>query len=127
MPPWIRDVLWAAAAVRGALGLAPFLAAGLLVRRLGFPPEHDNASARLMARLFGVRDALLGVLAAWVIGHPADLPFIALVQAGADGGDLLSAAIPLARRQGIDRAAAMTAAFAGVGFAVWLAVWAAVH
>ena len=42
-------------------------AAGLSARLLGFPAHHDNATTRLMARWFGVRDIGLGVLVFWVL------------------------------------------------------------
>lgn len=58
---------------RIALGIAPFVAAGPASRTLGFPASHDNATSRLMGRLFGVRDVGLGVLALWALQHPEAL------------------------------------------------------
>ena len=121
--PLLRETLYAMGAGRTALGLAPFVAPELLSRRLGFPAAHDNPSARLLARLFGVRDIGLGVLAVWATADASRLPFMALFQAAADAGDILSASIPLLRRQGIDRAATATIGFASVGFVAWLSVW----
>ena len=109
---------------RIVLGVAPFVAVGFSIKLLGFPVEHDNQTARLMARLFGVRDAGLGVLALYAIDHPELLVPIILFNAAMDGGDLLSASIPLVRRAGIDRGAATTAAFADLGGSCWLAIWA---
>src|SRR5690349_19131306 len=79
---------------RIALGLAPFIAAGPASRLLGFPGHHDNPTARLMARFFGVRDAGLGVLAFYAVAHPEAAGFLFLFNAAMDLGDLLSTAIP---------------------------------
>jgi hypothetical protein len=40
-----------------------------------------------------------------------------------DAGDLGSAAVPLIKRQGIDRAAVSTGIFASLGGLSWLVVW----
>lgn len=108
---------------RIAIGLAPFVAAGAASRALGFPASHDSPTARLMGRFFGVRDAGLGVLAFYAVAHPATASFIFLFNAAMDGGDLVSVAIPLVRRDGITRAALASAAFALVGGLAWLTVW----
>jgi len=108
---------------RIALGLAPFVAAGPAARLLGFPAAHDTATARLMGRFFGVRDIGLGVLAFYAIAHPEVAPFIFLFNAAMDTGDLIAIAIPLVRRQGIDRAAVLSALFAATGGLGWILVW----
>src|SRR5438067_6844180 len=96
-------ILEAMAVGRIAIGLAPFVAAGPASRMLGFPRSHDTATARLMGRFFGVRDIGLGVLVLWALRHAEALPFVLLFNAAMDLGDLVSSAIPLVRRQGIDR------------------------
>jgi len=108
---------------RIALGLAPFFAAGPSARLLGFPVGHDNPTARLMGRLFGVRDIGLGVLAFYAIKHPETAAFLFLFNAFMDFGDLIAIAIPLIKRQGIDRGAAMSAAFALIAVPAWLVLW----
>jgi hypothetical protein len=108
---------------RIALGLAPFIAAGPASRMLGFPQKHDNATARLMGRLFGVRDIGLGVLAFYAVRHPEAAAFLFLFNAFMDLGDLVSVLIPLVKRQGIDRGAAMSGLFAMIGGLSWLVVW----
>src|SRR3982074_3358994 len=108
---------------RVVLGAAPFVAAGPSARLLGFPVAHDNATARLMARFFGVRDIGLGVLVLWALRHPEALPFVMLFNAAMDAGDFVAIAIPLVKRQGIDRAAALSALFAMTGGLGWLIVW----
>jgi hypothetical protein len=75
-----------------------------------------------MARFFGVRDIGLGVLAFYACKHPEALTFLIGFNALMDLGDLVAIAIPLVRRQGIDRAAWASAAFALGGGLGWLAV-----
>lgn len=105
------------------LGVAPFVASGLSSRLLGFPQAHDTPTTRLMARFFGVRDIGLGVLAFYAVSHPATASFLFLFNATMDAGDLVSIAIPLIRRQGIDRAAWLSALFALTGGTSWLTAW----
>jgi hypothetical protein len=120
----LRLVVSAMGVGRIALGLAPFVAAGPSSRLLGFPAAHDTATARLMARFFGVRDIGLGVLAFYAACHPEAASFLLLFNAFMDLGDLVAIAIPLVRRQGIDRAAVTSALFAATGGLGWLIVWA---
>lgn len=116
-------IIFAMGIGRILLGLAPFFAAGPISRLLGFPTDHDNATSRLMARLFGVRDVGLGVLAFYGLEHPEALGFVLIFNALTDFGDLAAIAIPLARRQGIDRGA-----WTSVGFALPAGLsWAAVY
>jgi len=107
------------------IGLAPFVAARLVSAKLGFPEAHDNPTARLMARLFGVRDVGLGVLAFYAVLHPATAAFVMLFNAAMDAGDLVSAGVPLVKRQGIDRGATRSGALALLGGLAWVAVWLA--
>lgn len=108
---------------RVALGVAPFVAAGPSSRLLGFPAGHDNATARLMGRFFGVRDIGLGVLAFYALSHPQAATFIFLFNALMDMGDLFAIGIPLIKRQGIDRAALRSAVFASIGGLGWIVMW----
>jgi Domain of unknown function (DUF4267) len=108
---------------RIALGVAPFVAAGASARLLGFPAAHDTPTARLMGRFFGVRDIGLGVLVFYALRHPEAAPFIYLFNAFMDFGDLFAIAIPLIKRQGIDRAALLSAMFAATGGTLWIIVW----
>ena len=112
---------------RIALGVAPFIAAGPASRLLGFPQSHDSPTARLMGRFFGVRDIGLGVLVFYALAHPEVARFVFLFNAFMDGGDLLATAIPLVKRQGIDRGAVSSALFATTGGTGWLLVWALVR
>ena len=105
------------------LGLAPFVAAGPASRLLGFPAKHDNPTARLMARFFGVRDIGLGILAFYAVRHPETAPFLFLFNAAMDAGDLFAISLPLVKRDGIDRGAALSALFAIAGGIGWLVLW----
>jgi hypothetical protein len=109
--------------VRIALGIAPFAASGPASRLLGFPAAHDNPTSRLMGRLFGVRDVGLGVLAFYAIAHPETAAFLFLFNAFMDLGDLIAISIPVLKRQGIDRAAILSALFALTGGAGWVVLW----
>jgi hypothetical protein len=118
----LHHIILAMGVGRIILGLAPFVAASRSSRLLGFPEQHDTATARLMARFFGVRDIGLGVLVFYGLRHPEALAFILLFNALTDFGDLVAISIPLVRRQGIDRAALSSAAFALPAGLGWLAV-----
>jgi Domain of unknown function (DUF4267) len=120
MPPSSQQDAALAAAGRVAIGAAAVLAPGPTSRLLGFPRQHDSATARLMGRLFGIRDVALGVLV-WQVREDRELSrFAYKLNAWVDAGDMAAAAAPLLRRRGIDRASAATAAFAFAGANIWL-------
>ncbi len=123
-PHTLTTLIYAFAVGRTLIGLAPFVSAGRTAAMLGFPKDHDNASARIMARLFGVRDIGLGALAAWAATDIDKLHFVMPFQAAMDLGDLISAAIPVLKKQGINRGAVMTGLFAICGATAWLSVFA---
>jgi len=104
---------------RVLIGLAPIVAAAPSSRLLGFPAAHDNPTARLMGRLFGVRDIGLGALVAMHLDDPAALRKAFWLNLAMDLGDAAMIAVPLARRQGIDRAAGLSLAFALGGATAW--------
>lgn len=116
-------VFYALAGGRMALGLAPIVAADPASRLLGFPVEHQNPSARLFGRLFGVRDIGLGLLVLAMMSDPDDLRWALLFNAFHDMGDMAVIAIPLLKRQGIDKAASLSLGFAFGGFCSWVLVW----
>ncbi|MCB9743668.1 MAG: DUF4267 domain-containing protein [Alphaproteobacteria bacterium] len=105
---------------RVALGLAPIVAFEPSMRLLGFPPEHDNPSARLTTRLFGVRDIGLGVLTMASTQDPESLRRAYLFNAAIDLADASLIAVPLLRDEGIDQAAALSLGFALGGCSAWL-------
>lgn len=120
----LSSIIFAMGIGRIILGFVPFVAAKPSAKLLGFPEKHDNPTTRLMARWFGVRDIGLGVLVFWSLRHPETLPFVLLFNAAADFGDLFAISIPLVRRQGIDRAALVSSAFALPAAIAWLCIFA---
>jgi hypothetical protein len=116
----LTHIIFAMGVGRILLGLVPFVAARPSARLLGFPVDHDTPTTRLMARFFGVRDVGLGVLVFWGLEHMSALPFILLFNSLTDFGDLFAIAIPLVKRQGIDRAAWTSVGFALPAGAGWL-------
>jgi uncharacterized protein YjeT (DUF2065 family) len=127
MTPTVKTIVFAMGICRILIGLAPFVAAGAASRLLRFPASQDSPTARLMARFFGVRDIGLGVLAFYAIAHPETALFLFLFNAVMDAGDLLSIAIPIVKREGIDRAAYGSAFFALAGGCAWVTVWGVVR
>ena len=123
MSPLFKIVVSGMALGRIAIGAAPFVAAGPSARMLGFPVAHDNPTARLMARMFGVRDIGLGVLLLWGLRHPEVMPFLFVFNALTDFGDLAAILVPLVKRQGIDRGAIGSAMFAFPAGVAWLILW----
>lgn len=101
------------------IGLAPIVAASTTSRLLAFPPEHDNATARLMARWFGVRDIGLGALVVTFLDDASGLRKVLWLNLATDLCDAAMIAVPLVRRQGIDRAALLCLAFACGGALSW--------
>lgn len=120
----VQSLILLASVGRVLLGFAPIVGASQSARLLGFPEEHDNATARLMARLFGVRDIGLGVIGFAAVAGTVPATFALLFNAATDAADALMIAIPLARRQGIDRAATTSLVFACIGGATWLLAYA---
>ena len=100
-----RAVAGTIAAGRIAIGAAALLAPGPTSRLLGFPASQDSPTARLMARLFGVRDVALGVLVLRARRDPDFARFLYRLNAIVDAGDAASMAVSVIARQGIDRAA----------------------
>ncbi len=111
------------ASMRVAIGLAPMVAATRTSQLLGFPASHNNPTARLMGRLFGVRDIGLGVVALGAVFGHVSLPFALLFNAAMDSGDAVMISIPLIRRQGIDRAAIASLGLAAMGGSAWLGTY----
>lgn len=110
---------WFLAVGRVLIGLAPIVAAKPSSRLLGFPEAHDNPTARLMGRLFGVRDIGLGALVVMSLGDPVALRRAFWLNLAMDLGDAAVIGVPLARRQGIDRAAALSLCAALGGAVCW--------
>ena len=125
VPPALRAYAVGMGTGRIVIGAAPIVAFQPTAQLLGFPPAHDNPSARLAARLFGVRDIGLGVLTLAVRNDAHDLQRVFLLQLATDLADATMIAIPLVLDEGIDTAARNNLAFALGGAALWTAgyVW----
>lgn len=108
------------AIARIVIGAAALLAPSKTSRLMGFPGAQDNPTARLMGRLFAVRDIALGAL---VLGlredDPAAARFVYKLNAAVDAGDAASMAAAIIGRQGIDRAALSSAAIAAPAAVAW--------
>ena len=113
-------LLFFASIMRFVLGLAPIFAAGLTSKLLGFPPEQDNPTARLMARLFGVRDIGLGAIVLANLNDPVALRKTLWLNLCMDLGDATMIAIPLVKKQGINKAAKLSLFAALSGASVWV-------
>ena len=123
IPPLIRVFTYGAATARFAIGLAPIVAIEPTMDLLGYPEAHDNPTSRLMARLFGVRDIGLGVVALYGLRDRNTLRHAFLFNLATDLFDALMIAIPLAGDDGIDVAATRTLGFALTGAVLWTAAW----
>lgn len=103
---------------RIVIGVLAMIAPALAARVFGFPAEHDNGTARVMGRLFGVRDIVLGGLSLQFADDPAVARHLYRAGACVDAGDATSALVALVRRDGIDRAALGLFVIAGSATAV---------
>jgi hypothetical protein len=116
-------IIVAMGVARALLGGASILAPSPCARLLGFPPGSDTPTARIFARLFGVRNIGLGVLVAYGVAHRELLGFMLLFNAAIDIFDLGAIAVPIVRRQGINRAAWSMVAFALPAALAWVVAY----
>ncbi len=108
---------------RVAIGLAPIVAYGPATRAFGFPAQDDNPSARLMGRLFGVRDVALGALVFASMRDRRSLRRAFLFNLCIDLADAAMIAIPLVGRDGLDRPAGLSMGAALGGGSLWTVGW----
>jgi len=106
--------------MRIAIGAAALLATGPALRGLGF---GARAETKALARMAGARDVALGALTLAAADHRDRLRLASLACAAVDAADAASFAAGLARREGIDRAAALgvPSAAAATGAGLWIA------
>jgi hypothetical protein len=106
---------------RIVIGSSILLATRHTHRLFGIGSEHDTAALRVMSRLFGIRDVVLGV---WALSArdraPASRRVCYRVNAAVDAADLVALLIGAASGEGLVRAAVMAGAFGGVGLVSWL-------
>ena len=109
-------------AERVGVGAAAGLAPGALLKGFGIDEAEDSPTLRYFARLFAVRNAVLGVLV-WQARHdPRRLERVAWINAATEILDAVAAAAPLATGRTKPQAAAgaigaslaVSAGFAGL-------------
>ena len=61
------------------VGLGPFIKPKLLVSSFHFPPSHENQTAVILGRLFGVRDIFLGGISLYILFEQKGLFAITLL------------------------------------------------
>ncbi len=108
---------------RVVIGLAALFAVDRAAMWFGFPPEHLTPTMRLFARLFGNRDIGLGVLVFAALGDVSFLRFALLFNAAHDALDWCAIAVPLLRKQGIRRPAALCLGCATSGIVLFVLAW----
>lgn len=85
------------------------------------PNDQITDTARLLARMLGLRDVVLGIYLLRRIGDPDALRSAALLNAASDGGDFVSLAAS-ARWHGFFEAGASGAPIAGAASAAFVAL-----
>ena len=116
----VRAIATVLAVARAGIGAMAVLAPAATSRAMGFPSGVDTASARLIARFFGLREIAMGVLTLSVLRRNPREPRLMAWNAAVDGADAVLAGLALAGRKGIDRAALGTIALALPLCASWL-------
>ncbi len=106
---------------RAGIGVMSIAAPSLSAKIVGYPAAHDNPTARMMARLFGVRELLLAYLVVDAVRGPdGPSPSVFALQAAVDASDIVVQGWPLIKREGLDRAAVSGIALAGVAACAWV-------
>ena len=88
---------------------------------LGAPGAGKGTQAQKMIDAYGIPQISTGDILRASVAAGTELGLQA--KRYMDAGDLVSITIPLVKRQGIDRAAALSALFAMTGGLGWLIVW----
>lgn len=97
-----------AAGARIAIGALLLLAPGLGRRVFGIPDNQDNGSLRLLARLFGVRNVVLGTWALMARDQEAEQRRVCYqLNAVVDGVDVVALAVAGITGEGLVQAAIM--------------------
>lgn len=105
---------------RAGIGVASIFAPSVSAKVAGYPAEHDNPTARAMARLFGVRELLLAWLVLDALRRPERLsPSVFAVQAAVDATDVAVQGWPLITGERLDRGTAGGIALAALAALGW--------
>jgi hypothetical protein len=116
----IRNIAIGMSAGRVLIGIISILAPGLARRVMRLPAEQDNASVRMMTRLFGVREVAVGMHAVASVQESPRKPHLYTQNATVDAGDAAVLLIALAKGGGVRRAAVGSLAIAVPVVATWL-------
>ena len=112
-------------AERVTIGAAAALAPGSLLNAFGIDSAEDSPTLRYFARLFGIRNVVLGILVWQSREDPQRLAAVASINAATEILDAVAGAVPLITRQGRGASAvtavatslAVSAGFAGLAVA----------
>ena len=118
----MRRIATAMSGARAAVGAAALAAPGVTSTLMGFPAGEDTASARMIGRLFAIREMALGAYTATQVQSDPLRADVYLLNAAVDMSDAAVCALTLLGRRGVGRAAAGSLALA-VPFAatfLWL-------
>lgn len=116
----MRRLAMGLSAFRMGAGALTLLAPRTASKVFGFPDAHDNATARMVGRLFAVREIALGTYTCLQVQTTVNLPDLYLANAAVDAGDGAVAMLTLLGRRGVDRGAIGIAPLAGGFTAAWL-------
>lgn len=109
------------AAVRAGFGLLAVLAPRLGISLFGFPAAHDSGTARLLGRMFGIRELVIAGATMLFDDDETRRPTLYRLNAAVDGADAVVAAAAVLTRRGVDRAALSVALIGGALAVTWLA------
>lgn len=123
--PLLRRYAGVMLAERVTIGAAATLAPGPLLAAFGIAADEDSPTLRYFARLFGIRNAVLGVLLWQARNDPKRLETVAAINAATEILDAVAGSVPLVTRQGRDASAiaavatsfAVSAGFVGLAAA----------
>jgi hypothetical protein len=116
----MRRLAVALSVARGTVGAAALLAPGISAQIMGFPRDQDNATSRLVGRLFAIREIALAAHTTAVVQRSAVQPELYLANAAVDIGDLTVCTLTFLGRRGIPRASLGSAITASPFVAGWL-------
>ena len=112
--------IWIISIGRIIIGLAPIVLPNHAIELMKLPKAHDNTTARMMARLFGIRDIGLAVLTILTFYYAHDhLWFIFILNGVTDGADAVSFAVEL-KKEEVKKGAFNSMCIAGSVTIIWI-------
>lgn len=113
----------ALAVLRLVIGLGPIVTPHMSAKLMGITSDQNNATARMMARLFGIRNAGLGLLALVATTSSHWLGPVCLFNALHDASDAVITAISKGESPGFRTARRNTLVLAIFAATAWLGAW----